>query len=107
MRLGNTIRGKAILALEEAVQELRYDRVRRTYALRFALAYLYDLQPGKREPYDALWAALDSDNTVLRYKQADHALTEICVHLGAVRDEEAMNECWRAAYARHQENRGG
>src|SRR5438128_5531025 len=58
------LRDKALLALEEIVQEARYRRPRRSFALRFALAYLWAYAGGKRDPFDELWRALGAHKTL-------------------------------------------
>lgn len=53
---------KALCALEEAREQSRQGRVPPTFALRFALAYLYSVGDRRREffdrePYDDFWQA--------------------------------------------------
>ena len=74
MRFGTTLTEKALLALEEAVQECRYGTPRRSFAHRFALAYLWSMSRGDRAPFDALWKALGADKTPWSFSGADTAL---------------------------------
>ena len=87
------LRDKALLALEEAVQECRYRKVRRTCALRFALAYLFSLRPTDREPFDAFWLALDEEG-MWRFGSADRALFTIYLHLGLTRCDQLPMRMW-------------
>lgn len=49
---------KALLALEEVAVLADKGPVRPSLAVRFALAYLYSVSSGDREPFDSLWRAL-------------------------------------------------
>lgn len=100
MRVGTSLRDKAILALEEAVQECRYGPLRRSHAHRFALAYLWSLGRGDRQQFLELWQALASDNDVYRFGKADRALSVICRQLGAVRDDAISFHFWEEAQRR-------
>jgi len=102
MRFGVDLREKAFLALEEAVQECRFARVRQTYALRFALAYLWSLRRGDRGCYGNFWTALVGDNDLHRFGNADRALTEIYRQLGMERPEAPGWQMWHEAQARHR-----
>ena len=54
MRLNqDQLRDKALLALEDAAQECRYRAPRRSFLLRFALAYLWSISRGDRAPFDS------------------------------------------------------
>lgn len=105
MRVGTTLQIKALFALEQAVQECRYGRVRRTYALRFALAYLWSLDGGSRDPYRDLWCTLDGWNGTIRYRDADRALTDIHRRLRMPRDERQSKVAWRLAEDEYQQRR--
>lgn len=96
------LRNKALLALEEAVQECRYRKVRRSFAIRFALAYLWSLKPTDREPFESLWEALQEDS-MWRFSGADRALFAIYCHLGLTRCDDLTMKMWRA---RAKEERG-
>jgi hypothetical protein len=87
------LRDKALLALEEVVQECRYRPHRRTIAIRFALAYLWAFKPGRREPYDEFWKALALDK-VARFGGADRALSMIYAEHGLARDEALSMQLW-------------
>jgi len=93
----NALRDKALLALEEAVQECRYRKPRRTHALRFALAYLWALRPADRGPFDAFWRALAEDG-MFRFGSADQAIGMIYVHLGLKRCDELPMRLWHEAW---------
>jgi hypothetical protein len=97
------LRNKALLALEEAVQECRYRKVRRSFAIRFALAYLWSLKPTDRAPFESYWQALQDDG-MWRFSSADRALFAIYWHLGLKRCDELPMKLWKA---RAEEERGG
>lgn len=88
------LRDKALLALEEALQETRYRPVRRSMALRFALAYLWAFRPADRRPFDDYWKAL-AEQTMWRFSSTDQALSGIYRALGVVRDDELAMRLWR------------
>lgn len=46
---------KALCALDEAIDECDSGPIKPTFALRFALAYLFAVSDGRRDPYDAFW----------------------------------------------------
>lgn len=82
MRVGGDLVTKALYALEEAVQDCRYGKPERTFAIRFALAYLYSLRPGDRVPFVAMWRALHGWNDLHRWREADQALAVLYRRLG-------------------------
>ncbi|QAY78192.1 hypothetical protein [Sphingosinicella sp. BN140058] len=88
------------MALEEAAQESRYEPVRRTIALRLALAYLWALGARERSPFDRFWTALGEDAGIWRFDHADRALEEIYADLGLRRDHELAMRIWQKVYAR-------
>jgi hypothetical protein len=95
-----SLRDKALLALEEAVQETRYHVPRRSLALRFALAYLFATGPGAgrpfdRRPFDELWRALFAEKSPWSFSMADTALSGVYRAIGAKRDEEIAMMLWR------------
>lgn len=92
------LRNKALLALEEAIEELRYRKVRRSMALRFALAYLWTCSRGDRAPFDEFWNALAS-TALWRVGIADGALRKIYREVGVDRDEELPMTMWARAQA--------
>jgi hypothetical protein len=108
MRLGaDQLRGKALLALEEATQECRFGPVNRSFAIRFALAYLWSLAPTSREPFDAFWSALDADH-MWRFSSANQALRGIYLQLGLQQDDELGMQLWaRCANARRKKPDAG
>ncbi len=105
MRAGQDLRAKALYALEEATHDCRYGKVRRTYALRLALAYLWSLDGGDRIPYRDFWSALDDWNSLTRYSDADRALLLIHGRLGVARDEEQYWALWASAQAEAKRDR--
>lgn len=97
--LQTSLRNKALLALEEAVQECRYRKPRRSHAIRFALAYLWALRPVNRAPFDAFWHALAADG-IFRFGSTDQAMSMIYAHLGLKRCNELPMRLWREAWER-------
>lgn len=91
--------GKALLALEEVVQEARYRPVRRSLALRLALAYLWSLGSGDRAPFDDLWRHLAAEDGSWRFSCSDNALSAIYRELGVQRDPEVSMRMWHRAAA--------
>lgn len=99
MRLAaDQLRDKALLALEEVLQETRFRIVRRSFALRFALAYLWAYKPKDRAPFDDFWQAVVLD-TMWRFETADGALSRIYVALGVPRDMEIAMTLWERRFA--------
>jgi hypothetical protein len=92
------LRAKALIALEEAVQECRYRKPRRGHALRFALAWLWSLDRGDRTPFDEFWQALAEDG-MWRFGSADRALFVIYRHLGVDRPDDLPMRMWKARAA--------
>lgn len=97
------LRDKALLALEEALQETRYRPVRRSMALRFTLAYLWACRPADRRPFDDYWSALAEQN-MWRFSSADQALLRIYQALGLSRDEGLCMRLWKQR--QEEEQRG-
>jgi hypothetical protein len=55
---------KALCALDEAVEESRQQPVKPSYALRFALAYLYSVsEKDERSVFDAFWRTIQGAET--------------------------------------------
>jgi hypothetical protein len=79
------LRNKALVALEEALEESRIGPVRRTWALRFALAFLSNYSED-REPFDEYWRALAEVKQPPRYGAANVALNRIYLAVGVERD---------------------
>lgn len=105
MRAGSNLTEKALLALEEVIQEARYRLPEQTHALRFALAYLHSLKPGRRELFDDFWRVLFLENDLHRFGYSDRALLAIYHHLAIERDEEVSRIFWRAAQERRERDR--
>ena len=89
------LRDKALLALEEAVQECRYRQPRRSFALRFALAYLWALSGGDRDIFDRFWKVLGDPKSPWSFGAANGALLAIYMALGVERSEAMCLEVWR------------
>ena len=96
MFIPDKLRDKALLALEDAVQECRYRTPRRSFAVRFALAYLwaYDGR-ANRAPFEALWRALGAPKSPWSFNCADSDLLLIYRRLGIERDEKVSREMWQ------------
>ena len=92
------LRDKALLALEDAVQECRYRRPRPSEAVKFALAYLWAYSGcGDREPFDEFWRAMQEEKTPWNFSAADGRLLRIHVSIGLDRDPaiaSAMRKRW-------------
>jgi hypothetical protein len=82
---------KALLALDEAIDQARIKPVAPTFALRFALAWLFTQSNGWREPYDAFWrvirdpfswASSDVQRAYLRPTKARTEFYRICRSIG-------------------------
>ena len=103
MRFGqDDLRRKALLALEEAVQQCRHARPRRTLALRFALAFLWATSKADREPFDRFWRALGDPRSPWSFGAADGALLGLFRSIGVERDEEIAFRLWEAEAARRK-----
>lgn len=97
------LRDKALLALEEAVAECRYGRPQRSFALRFALAYLWATSGADRRVFDALWRALGQERSPWSFGVADGALLAVYVELGLRRDASMCLRLWE----QREQQRGG
>jgi hypothetical protein len=90
------LRDKALLALEDAVQECRYRRPRPSYAVRFALAYLWAYGGGgDRRPYDDFWRAMRERKSPWSFSAANGCLLGIYVTLGLDRDHAVESAMWK------------
>ena len=81
----------ALDALEEALAEAEFGPVRRTWALRLALAYLASVHPRAwvtSEPYRDFWRALSREGRDLRTDELKRALRTIYARVEVPRDEE-------------------
>ena len=90
------LRDKALLSLEDAAQECRYRTPRPSYAVRFALAYLW-VYGGRRDrgPFDSFWLSMRSAKSPWSFGSADSALAEIYRALGVERPDGIGSEMWR------------
>lgn len=104
-RFGSDLTAKALLALEEIVQECRYRAPKRSFAVRFALAYLWSISKADRRPFDELWQALGREKSPWSYSVADTALHGVYRAVGLTRGEEVARRFWRAWQER--EGHGG
>jgi hypothetical protein len=105
MRFGSDLRAKALVALEEVCADCRYREPPRTYAIRFALAYLWSLSNGASEPFLLFWRELANDNQLFRWRHADEALAQIYDAVGVLRDEQLSFQAWRLAQNAHEKRR--
>ncbi|WP_139809994.1 hypothetical protein [Sphingomonas azotifigens] len=94
MRVGEDLTAKALLALEEALHECRYQQVYRSRALAMALAYLWSLKRGDARDFRMFWREVASDNPVLRFGAADQALERIYAAAGRKRDQDRSHVIW-------------
>ena len=86
---------KALLALEEAAAAAEHSPLQPSLAVRFALAYLYAIGAGSREPYDDFWSAVrqkgdEYTERVQRHSMARAALEAIYRDVGHPRSREMM-----------------
>lgn len=88
------LRDKALLALEDAVQECRYRKPRASFAVRFALAYLWVYSGAGREPFDEFWRSFRAPHHPWTFSAANRALTFIYGQLGLERPEQVTWEMW-------------
>lgn len=93
-QIGDQLAEKALLALEEVVQECRYRAPRRSFMLRFTLGYLWAVRCGDRGPFDEFWSVLTAGE-LLRCQQAGWALARIYRYLDIERDEDVARRMWR------------
>lgn len=93
--LTRQLRDKALLALEDAVQECRYRSPRPSFAVRFALAWLWVHSGADRAAFDEYWRCLVAPKSHWSFSAADRALTELYQILGLERPHEAGMAMWR------------
>jgi hypothetical protein len=94
MLTADQLRAKALLALEDALQECRYRRPRRSFALRFALAYLWATSGADRKPFENFWRCLGAEKMPWSFGVADSALCEIYRALKIERDDAVSFAMW-------------
>jgi hypothetical protein len=102
MSSSDQLRHKALVALEEVVQECRYRRPARSFALRFALAYLWATGAGDRGPFERFWQVLGDAKSPWSFSAADGALLAIYRALGMERDEELVFALWKRRKAEEE-----
>lgn len=88
---------KALCAVDEACAQAQGEVVRPSFALRFALAYLFVRSDGTRWVYDAFWKAIQdadirSNGGYLRGTSAMSAMQGILRSVGVVPTFEALKE---------------
>lgn len=85
------LRRLALDALEEAMAQAELGPVRRTWALRLALAYLASLHPRSwcsGDPYRDFWRALSVERRAMRLSALEAALRIIYVRTETKRDQD-------------------
>ena len=85
----------ALLALEDAIQECRYRTPRPSFAVRFALAYLWVYSGGERAPFDELWKCLHATKAPWTFSAADQALAAVYQALRLPRPHQVSQEMWK------------
>lgn len=80
------LRDKALHALEEVLEECRAAPVRRTFALRFTLAFLANFAKDERWPFDRFWQAVTDPLDIARWQNANASLNGIYRLLGVRRE---------------------
>ncbi len=98
------LRDKALMALEEALQDVRYPPARRPLSLRFALAYLWTVSPGDRAPFEQFWRALN-ETSPGSFGSADMALKRIYAALSLERDDAPSWRFWKRRQEEERERR--
>jgi hypothetical protein len=88
------LRDKALLALEDAVQECRYRTPRRSFAIRFALTYLWATSTADRRPFEEFWRALGAEKSPWSFGVANSGLSGIYRALGVERKDEVEMAFW-------------
>lgn len=90
------LRDKALLALEDAIQETRYRTPRRSFALRFALAFLWAYSGCRdRYPFEELWNALGRPFSAWSFSVANTQIRGIYRALGIERPDDIEASMWR------------
>nr|NUR36582.1 hypothetical protein [Sphingomonas sp.] len=87
------LRSLAFDALEEAISQAEMGPVRRSWALRLALAYLATLHPPVScpgDPYRDFWRALSIGSRAARLSALEIALRIIYVRTDSKRDDERV-----------------
>lgn len=101
------LRDKALLALEDAIQECRYRVPRSSFGVRFALAYLWVYSGrGDRAPFDRVWTSMRDPKASWRFSAADHALKVLYRTLGVERPDAVESAMWRR-WTEHEGHGGG
>ena len=86
---------KALLALEKIARQADSGPLRPSLAVRFALAYLFSISDGDREPFDSFWQALgfggsDYAKQVQRCALVSASLSAIYLQVGRERTPSMM-----------------
>lgn len=103
---------KALCALDEIVDDCHAGPVKPTFAMQFALAYLYAMSNGDRAFYDEFWRETrdpktnsysDHDRRYLRSTHARTALTGIARSVGIEMTVQVMHALSDARKSRNAE----
>jgi hypothetical protein len=97
------LRDKALLALEDAIQECRYRTPRPSFAVRFALAYLWVYSGADRALFDELWRCLRAPKTMWSFSAADQALATLYRALNVERCDDIPMDMWKRWRKRERE----
>ncbi|MDT9598654.1 hypothetical protein [Sphingosinicella rhizophila] len=100
------LRDKALLALEEVVQECRYRAPRRSFAIRFALAYLWAYSGKDRKPFDDFWRRLGEKHSPWSFSTADWDLQAIYRTLKVERRDIVSDRMWKARQTEERLSKG-
>ena len=79
-----TLRFKALCVLDQAIDDCHSAPLQGSLGLRFALAYLYAISDGRREPFDAFWREVHDAKASAYSKEDQHHLrtsyarTQLC-----------------------------
>lgn len=87
---GDQLKMKALLALEEGVQEVRAGRAPASFAIRFALAYLYAIGEGERWLFESYWRSVTG---AAGQEQSSPAIARVVRQTGA---DTALNGIYRS-----------
>ena len=104
MFTADQLRDKALLALEDAVQECRYRTLSRSLAVRFALTYLWATSAADRRPFEEFWRAIGAPKEPWSFGIANSGLSAIYRALGVERKDEVQMAFW-GRRAREEEAR--
>lgn len=78
----------ALRALEDALDEAQNSPVKRTFAIRLALAYLASRSSGARWPFDQFWQWMPHEERKGRFANMTCALNGIYLQVGKTKSIE-------------------